>query len=153
MATQVNFFYASYCRSFMTLNIDDNSLFVTVPSESNGESYKVTLNEETMQVESCSCLGFRYYSRCKHCTIVSEAYSNVSQSFTVNAAMDASDSLDEQYEEVAFSEQIETTIGSDTLIVTKVQKIATPVLATKLDHHSALVLSFFSGLPSRQRAA
>jgi hypothetical protein len=128
MATQINFFYASYCKQFMTLNIDEKSLFISIPSESNGISYRVDMNEETMQVEKCSCQGFRYHSHCKHETIVSEEYAACSQSFIVNAAMDEAEAIEEAYAMAEIAEQVQAAPIVETPTVRKLRKVATPLV-------------------------
>jgi hypothetical protein len=125
MATQINFFYASYCRQFMTLNIDEQSLFISIPSESNGISYRVDMNEETMQVEKCSCQGFRYHGHCKHQTIVNEEYAMCSQSFIVNAAMDEADAIEEAYAMAEIAEQVQAAPVA-VVKIRKARKVATP---------------------------
>jgi hypothetical protein len=103
MAT-INQYYASYATQFMTLNLDEKSLFISIPSESDGLNYRVDINEETMQATSCNCASFKYRKSCKHCTIVNVAFAKTSaflaeksRQATIEAAMDSEELIEEQY--------------------------------------------------------
>jgi hypothetical protein len=72
----INFFYQSYATQFMSLNLEDSCLFISIPSEKDDNKfYRVELNEETMQATSCNCPGHRRWGHCKHAEIVNSAFS------------------------------------------------------------------------------
>src|SRR2546430_14509179 len=77
--TAINFFYAQYVTQLMTIDEDANGLFVTVPSESNGESYTVRCTEhhDHVEVTGCTCKGHQYYGYCKHQTIIQNWYNKL----------------------------------------------------------------------------
>jgi hypothetical protein len=71
----INFFYQQYATQFMTLNLDEQNLFISIPSEKDDNKfYRVELCEETMQSTSCNCPGHRRWGHCKHAEIVNAAF-------------------------------------------------------------------------------
>jgi hypothetical protein len=177
MATQINFFYQQYVTTMMTIDEDANGLFCNIPSESNGESYEVRCTEHAdhVEVESCQCQGFHYRKSCKHVIIVQNWYNKIYASSIAKAsekaleqAIDASDSLEEVEEMVAFSEQVLAATKRSDTFYSSPAPVATPsvtfaelieqedqmslIVPRKIDGHSVRTASFFGSLPSRQKS-
>jgi hypothetical protein len=124
--------YGMYIQTFLKVDEDCKGLYVSVPGYAD-DTFKVYSEENDIcpQVTHCRCSHFAHKGTCEHAQAVQVFWNRIYKSNIEKAemkaletSMDASDLVEEVYEEVAFSEQIEATIGSDTLIVTKVQKIA-----------------------------
>lgn len=164
---KVNFFYAQYVTQFMTIDEDNNGLYCQVPSESNGESYRVQCVEhkDHVEVESCNCLGFKYRKTCKHQTIIQNWWNKKYSSNIVKAqqkaleqAMDEEEARMEAEEMIAIAEQIIIpTKESQTPLQVETAQQAPEVSGVKkckrLDYRSAYTASFFANLPSRKPAA
>lgn len=119
--TNVNSFYASYVTTFMTIDMNENGLYCEVPSESNGESYTVQVDESGVCpiVTSCQCLGFKYHGHCKHETVVNAYWNKMYASNIAKAsdkaleqAMDLADEQEEMYTMAEISEGIASTVKS-----------------------------------------
>lgn len=115
MATQISFFYQQYAVTMMTIEEDNDGLFCTIPSESNGESYTVRCTEHAdhVEVESCQCLGHRRWNHCKHADIIQSFWNKIyrtniekSEVASVNAAMDQAEAIEEAYAMAEIAEQV-----------------------------------------------
>lgn len=166
MANQISFYYQQYVTTMMSIDMDDNGLYCQVPSESSGESYTVRCTEhhDHVEVKSCSCMGFRRWSHCKHSEIIQNWWNKIYASNIVKAnekaleqAIDAAEAMYEAEEMVAIAEEIIISTKESDTFERDIPQQAPVVSGTKkckrLDYRSAQTLAFFSGLPSRQPAA
>lgn len=124
--------YAMYIQTFLRVDEDSKGLYVEVPGYA-GDWFKVRCDESGLvpQATHCRCSKFAHKGTCEHAQAAQFFWNRIYASNIAKAsekaleqAIDASDVVEEQYEEVAFFEQIATTIGSDTLIVKNAPKIA-----------------------------
>jgi hypothetical protein len=69
---KINFFYQKHVVEHLVIGLNDNGLFVSIPSENTDECYEVQCEESATRIEvkSCQCLGFKRHNHCKHCEIV-----------------------------------------------------------------------------------
>ncbi len=157
--TNVNSFYASYVTTFMAIDMNENGLYCQVPSESNGESYIVQVDESGVCpiVSSCNCKGFRYHGHCKHCTIVQDYWSKMYRTNIIKAsekaleqAMDIADAQEERYAIAEIADQIVAIPVVSTPVAPVLMKRGNK-LVKRMDGQSARTLTFFEGLPSRQK--
>ena len=75
MAAKISTEYRQAAIEGMSLNINDDTMFILIPSENDDQIYhRVDLIEETMQSKKCYCKGFARWKHCKHCTIVDTAF-------------------------------------------------------------------------------
>lgn len=62
-------FYQTYITDYMTIDMDEQGLFCSVPSEKDiNVKYTVRCDEhkDSVDVVNCSCPGYRRYGHCKH---------------------------------------------------------------------------------------
>jgi hypothetical protein len=75
MAAKISKEYQEKAIRLMSLNINDETMFILIPSENDDQIYhRVDVIEETMQSKKCYCKGFARWKHCKHCTIVDTAF-------------------------------------------------------------------------------
>src|SRR2546429_4868585 len=75
-----NCFYASHVIHELSIDEDNNGLFVAIPSENvENTSYIVRCTESKtgVTVNTCNCKGFYYRHHCKHVEIVQEYWNNI----------------------------------------------------------------------------
>lgn len=71
---KINFFYQKHVVEHLVIGLNDNGLFVSIPSENTDERYEVQCEESATRIEvkSCHCLGFKRHNNCKHTIIVQD---------------------------------------------------------------------------------
>jgi hypothetical protein len=71
---KINFFYQKHVVEHLVIGLNDNGLFVSIPSENTDECYEVQCEESATRIEvkSCQCLGFKRHNHCKHTIIVQQ---------------------------------------------------------------------------------
>lgn len=75
MATKISTCYRQYAVERMSINITEDEMYILLPSENDDQVYyRVGVVEETLEPVKCGCKGFSRWGKCKHFTIVAEAF-------------------------------------------------------------------------------
>jgi len=152
--------YSMYIQTFLKVDEDSKGLYVEVPGMSeNWFKVRCVESKTSVYASHCSCSKFAHKQSCEHVEIVQSFWNRIYKTSIAKAsekaleqAMDASDAIEQSYEEVAISEQIIICKKDQTPLTVVPAPVATPPKVPVLNgqSQSAQMPKWLSILPSRQ---
>lgn len=117
--------YGHYCQQFLTIDMDNDGLYVIVPGMSE-DFFKVRVDESGVcpVATHCRCSKFAHKGICDHCEITNSFYARIYRSSIAKAeqaalekAIDEADDREEAEEMMVIAEQIITTKKDQTPLI------------------------------------